>query len=569
MNSDFKFIDKNKFYLLIILVGFFIYSYSLFSPFVWDDVPQIQNNYFIQTLANAPKFFLGSTFGLINNSNATGLYYKPLLSLMFSVIFSIFGSNTFYFHFFQVLIDICNTILMFVLFKKFFKEYISFFLSLIFLVHPMNVEAVSYISALQEPLFLFFGITALILSLKEKLTNRRSFIIGFLLLCSLFSKETGFLFLIIIYAYRIFYKKGQLIKTAIFTSIPLLTYLFLRLAVAKIVTERIPEIPMMVLPISLRIFSMPEIFLFYLKTFFFPYVLIISQNWSITKPDIQFYLPLIIDLAIFFGLLFFGVWLYQNKKILFSSYLFFTLWFLIGIGFHMQILPLDMTVADRWFYFPMIGILGTFGVLSQTINVTKNGMKSFCKYVLILIVVLFSIRTIIRNADWQSGISLYSNTLKYEKNNDLIENALAVELTKAGNYSEAITHFNNLIQRNPNQPTLYYNVAIVYESEGSFDKAKSLYRKILNKDGQGAAYARLALIYLQRDHNFVETKKITEAGVKIYPENGTLWSIEAVADYELGHEQNALFEAGKAKVLMPSTQTQNIYNTIINHRPFN
>ncbi len=570
MDNDLPiFFRKNKFYILLVAIGFFVYFNSLFSPFVWDDVSQIQNNYFIQNLNNLPRFFLGSTFGLSNSLNLTGLYYRPLMTTFFSLIFSSFGSNTFYFHFLQVSIHILNGVLIFVLFKKFFKEKLAFFLSLIFLVHPINVEAVDYISAIQEPLFFFFGILALILSLKERIRIKRAIVIGIFLLCSLLSKETGLLFIIMICAYRFIYKKPSKLITFLFTLVPLFTYLYLRFIAAKVFIQKIPDVPMMTAPITQRIFTMPEIFLYYLKTFIFPYQLLISQQWSNFQANSLFFISLFISCVILAAVVIFGIFLFHKRKNLFLPYTFFCLWFLIGIGFHMQFIPLDFTVSDRWFYFPMVGLLGIIGVSVDSVKHTSINSGTYIKTFVVFLIIIFSFRTFIRNTNWYNGISLYSYNLQYIKNDDVIENALAVELMKVRDYPEAQIHFKNLLARNPTQFALYINLAETYELTGDISDAKSTYEKVLNIDGSGIGYYNLSRIILQKESNPTEAIKIAEKGIQQYPQNANLWIVMAIANYELGNQKDALSEATKAKDLLPSPQADTIYNMVVNHKPLN
>ena len=557
--------SKYKFYILSIGACFFAYFNSLFSPFVWDDISQIQNNYFIQTLTNIPKFFLGSTFGGANSTNLSGLYYRPLMTLLFSLIFSFWGLNTFYYHFLQVLIHAINSIFIFILFKKFLKEKLAFFLSLIFVVHPINVEAISFISALGEPLFFLFGITALLISLTKTYSLQRVFLISLLLFCSLLSKETGILFLIMIVAYRIIFRKSQLVKSLISVIIPLLLYFYLRFSIAKIFVQKIPDVPMMTASLVQRIFTMPSIFLFYLKTFIFPYPLLISQQWSNFEANTQFFISFFISLLIISGISIFILWTYHKRKYLLSPLLFFSLWFFIGIGFHLQLIPFDFTVADRWFYFPMVGILGMIGVAIETIKYPSIRTKNIGIGVIVSVIFLFSFRTIFRNTNWQSGISLYSSNLQFVKD-DVIENALAVELMRVQNYTEAQVHFKNLLLRNPNEPALYINIAETYEYLGDISNAKTFYKKILDSDGSGIGYYNLSRIALQKDGNLEEAKRIAQKGIQRYPQNANIWLILAIAEYQLGNQQTALIDATKAKNLLPSPQTENIYETILNHK---
>ncbi len=120
----------------IIIIGLVVYFNSLFNGFVGDDNGQIINNVAVHSINNIFGFFKVSTFDLGNG--VSGMYYKPLLLLVYSLIYAISGSNAFFFHFFQLLIHIANAVFVFILFKKFINKDWAFLLSSVFLVHPIN-----------------------------------------------------------------------------------------------------------------------------------------------------------------------------------------------------------------------------------------------------------------------------------------------------------------------------------------------------------------------------------------------------------------------------------------------
>src|SRR6266567_1078323 len=276
-------LSTKKVVWIIVLVGVVVHFNGLFGGFIGDDKGQIQFNHFIQSLSHVPQFFTGSTFASSSGTNLDGPFYKPFLSLSYAVLYALFKATPFYFHAFQLILHITNGILLFILFKKFLKEHIALLLALIFIVHPINSEAVVYIADLQEPLFFCFGLSALLLAMKESLSPKRAALISLLLLCSLLSKETGILFVLMVIVTRLFVRwyKTELLRSMMYAIPPILIYAFLRFGVAKMFISKFPGMPITLLPLSQRILNMPAIVFYYLKTFFYPSRLDFFQIWVV------------------------------------------------------------------------------------------------------------------------------------------------------------------------------------------------------------------------------------------------------------------------------------------------
>jgi len=146
--------------LIIFLIGFLVYVNILGNGFVWDDEEQVVNNPYIKSFSSLPQIFTGSTFQT-GGAGLSGWYFKPLMSFWFMLNYKIWGLRPWGFHLTQLLLHLLNSVLVFLIFKKFFNKNLVFLLTLIFCIHPANVESVAYISASQEILYTFFLLLSL------------------------------------------------------------------------------------------------------------------------------------------------------------------------------------------------------------------------------------------------------------------------------------------------------------------------------------------------------------------------------------------------------------------------
>lgn len=566
--SNTLFLAKYKLYIFLIGIGLIVYFNSLFGSFLWDDISFIQNNPLVHSLNNFAGFFFGATVSSQNGTVAAGSYYRPFGFSIWAMLYSISGNQPFLYHFFQLFIHISNALLIFSFFKKFFKERLAFFLSFLFLVHPINSEAVDYISAMEDPLMLLFGMSALLAYAKAK--NNKGFVLtGFLLLCSLLAKETGIVFLVVIFTYFLFFRRNvkSLIITSLSVLLPLIFYIFLRFFIARMPFSvgKIPDVPMMTAPLAQRLYTMPSIFWFYVRTFFFPNNLFTFQEWMVPGLTNDFFISLLLNISFISATIIFGIWIWRINKKDFWAYVFFAVWFFVGILIHIQLLPLDMTVADRYFYFGVVGIIGMLGIIIKNIGEKNKRVSSFGITVAIILLIILSVRTIIRNTNWYDGISLYSHDLQFEKN-DRMENLFAVGLINANRYAEAQVHLENLLARNPKEPALYVNLAIAYEITGNFAKAGQTYGKGLSADDSGAVYYNYSRFLIEREGKITDSKNIAEKGLLKFPQNGSLWLMKAVCEYKLGEKSSALTDAKKAKSISPGIATQSVYDAIVNNQ---
>ncbi|HWY78732.1 MAG TPA: glycosyltransferase family 39 protein, partial [Candidatus Sulfotelmatobacter sp.] len=209
---------------IIIGVGLIVYFNMLFNGFVWDDYPQLVNNPLLQSWTNLVPIFLNHSY----------TYYRPFSDFVFAILYSVFNTTAFWYHLFQLILQITNTILVFLLFKKFFRPTISFILSIIFLVHPLQVETVSYISSLQNVLSLFLSLLALFIIMVKGIQPKYKYgTLFIILLFASLTKEIALVFIVVIFAFmklnpQYVFSKKEYIYTGITLALVIFCYLIFR-----------------------------------------------------------------------------------------------------------------------------------------------------------------------------------------------------------------------------------------------------------------------------------------------------------------------------------------------------
>ena len=253
-------------------------------------------------------------------------------------------------------------------------------------------------------------------------------------------------------------------------------------------------------------------------------------------------------------------------------YLFFLSLFFIGIIPYLQIVPLDYTVAARWFYFSMIGLFGLMGVVIEDISVKKGYMRVIIFFILVIYFSYLINLTYHRNDNWTNDIKLFT---RYEDtdNNFSVEEWLANAYITKKNYPQALIHIQKSVALFPYDNNLATEASI-YEHLGNTKMTQQFYQKALKADNYALgkhsdSVDQLLGRYYLSQGNIQLAQKITTQGTNDYPDDASLWTILAVADYKMGDKDGALYAAGKAIVINPSNPIINtLYVAIKNNQPF-
>ena len=529
--------------LIIFVLGLIIFSSGLANGFVIDDQSQIVENPDVHSLTNIGKVFTGGTFN--NGNRIVGVYYKPIMQIYFAVTNSLFGFNPFAFHFLQILLHIINAILLFVLLKNFFSPSLSFIGAAVFLAHPINSESVFYIAAVQEPLFFLFGILGLLILIKQK--NPWFIVLAAIFTAlSFFSKETGFLFFIISAFYLFLFEKGKLKIYLVASFVPVFTYFLMRTLTIGLLKNPL-NAPITNLSFWERMLNVPAMMFFYLKTFLLPYVLGFTDRWVVTKINLDsFIFPLVIDFAVIGSIILLGAIVKRKQgSVAFKSWLFFTVWFAIGLLLHMQIYPLDMTVSERWFYFPIVGLLGLIFYGWQVFG--ENTNRKYAVTLVVAVLVLFSTRTFVRGFDWKTDLSISASEIKFVTDKFSRGYVMADVALRENRIDEAIYYAQSSIEAYPYFVN-YDLLGDAYFKKGDYAAAQEAYMNGLKTGVYYSSVERLAIIATSYGDSR-EGEEFVSKMSDFFPKAGRWRAILAVLQYKNRELDRYEITMGQARIL--------------------
>lgn len=526
-----------------------IYFASLWFPFAWDDWSQIVNSSLIRKIDfflafSAPTFDLGG--GML-----TGAFYRPAVTIANMVNYQLWGLNPSGFRLFQIILHAINAILVFFVCKMLIEKtenstkrlILPYCISALFVVHPIFVESVVYIGSVGELLYTFFLLIASIIILRDhgRLRYSSVFWACTTLLLALLTKESAIIavpiFIIYVYLYRKTDLRRVLFLGCILSS-TIIIYTYLRFFVARlpIITEYGSNISNA--DLSERLLTIPYIVMHYVQTLFIPAQLVIYENTVVHNiSDYRFWLYSIILVSIAITI-FYIIHRAADKKI----YLFFTAWFILGLFPLLNIYSLDMTVADRWMYFPSIGFFGLIAfLLYDRFLDASPWLKKLLFILFILYLGTLVIRTEFRIQDWASEKRLYSHDLQYVSGSYELESAYAKSLMDADNYEDAMNHIQIALYYNPNWEFAIINAGVIYQIKHNYAQAEYYYARAFALRENPVVISNLITLYLDKGQ-FDKAHKMIDSGLIMYPNYYRLNFLRALAYYKEGRAEEGLTE---------------------------
>ena len=521
-----SFLLKNSFIVvLLIVIGFLIYANSLPNKMFWDDNDGIINNQFVHNWRYFPKYF---SENLIAGSGLLSNYWRPMLLTVFSLEWHTWKNWAPGYHFINMSFHITDAILLFLILLYLFKNrWLAILTSLIFLVHPLQTEAVTYVSGLGDSLSAFFIFIGILFYLKfrisEKPPLKSVFYFSSLLMYvfSLMSKETAIVmpaYLFIVDFYFLFKNKRYPLRKALKdigkTIWPFFVlaglYIWLRATVLNFENSfnLYNEKNAFTSNFHIRLFTFFRVLTIYFSLLFWPLNLHMERTVNIAFSLNSF--SVIFGAFLSLTLIVFAFTKFKKFPIISFS----IIWFFIGLAPVSNIfIPISGLIYEHWLYLPLIGI---FLPLLSLILITgkKYRLQKTLLVSLILLLIFFSFLTIKRNRDWRNPIIFYNQTLKYAPNSYRIINNLGMAYADEKDYRNAERMYKRAIKLDRKNPVAYHNIANLYRNKGKTDLAIKNYKIAIALNKKFFfSYNMLADLYL-KNKEYEKAREVLDEYIK-------------------------------------------------------
>jgi tetratricopeptide (TPR) repeat protein len=520
----------------IVLLGAIIYAHTLSVPWYMDDLHTIVENRTVHLLEEA----LDDLF-----SN------RGFANLTFALNYRLGGTSVVGYHLVNIAIHLLTSCLVFFVFKRVFRERLLLALggALIFVAHPLQTQAVTYIVQRMTSLAALFFFLALYLYIRARETSenrsaRHWLLYGSALVCgalAVFLKQNTAVLPVAIILFERYFLSGDrrlswkqlLWYVAPFALVPvglaiksLLLPMFAEGGIADV--GGMPDLVHLKhsSPLNYLVTEFSVIWI-YLRLLFFPY----GQALDYDLPIVETIWTLK-NLLAFLGVaaLLAAAGLLRKRLPLVSAGIF---WFFLGLTVESTIIPLDPVFEHR-LYIPMFGF--ALVVMAAVARLPRRGAL----VAVVLLITSLSILTWKRNDLWNDPIAFYEDNLRRAPRSERVHLDLANAYRKQGRLDEAQRIYERALEINPDYVLIHINLSMVYSAQMQTQKAVDiLLEGVRRNPSHFKLYNNLGVLYNSLG-KYDEAAAYLKKGAMLEPYNATLHFNLALAYERLGRLDEAI-----------------------------
>lgn len=473
---------------IIILFSIAVYFNALFNGFVYDDGYQVLGNPWIKDIRFIPKIFVSQAWGFFSGDSTN--YYRPIMHLIYMLNYYIYGLKPWGFHLTNILLHAGASVLVLLITMKLFdgnrlagaRSRLSapFMAALLFAAHPIHTEVVAWVAALPELSFTLFFLISLYLYICEETDEKvRYSLSAASFLLAVLCKETALVLPVILMAYdRALRNLGWSVSDCLKRYSPYLAvagvYFIVRihalggLAPVKVHRE---------LSSYQYLINVFPLFMDYLIKLIFP----IKLNAFHVLHPLTSILELrgILSVMLLASILALVLFSFKKDKVIFFGLLCIIVpllpcLYIPGLG--------KNTFAERYLYLPSFGFVILLASLFEWLKAVVPGSAVKTTAIFILLLGLYTIGTVNRNAIWKDDFTLFSDTVKKSPDGAIPHVSLGFALSERGEVDKAIDQYEIAISLDPYYTRSRINLGAEFMRKRQTDKAIEQYQIALRLD---------------------------------------------------------------------------------------
>ena len=480
--------------LFIAVLAVIIYSNSFTASWHLDDYSSILWNHKIKNLSKAFQDIIPNQRGICDFTFAVNYYFS--------------GPNVFGFHVINLIIHIISAFMVYFIIRLTLIIYngedsdslpgqlenLPLAGSLIFVAHPIQTQAVTYIVQRYASLATMFYLIALVFFIKARMSFIKSngkffskhhfpyYLCSFV--CALLAMRTKEIaatipLILLLYDFIFFKKTEKKLKDTLFYMIPFF-FLVLIIIVLRVyfVSPDFTELgdsidrglndPSADITRGEYAITSINVILTYIRLLFLPMNQNIFHIYPISSSIFSnyTYLSLFVHLAI----IVFAVVIFKTSRLI----SFGIFWFYITISVESSIILIGNVIFEHRLYLPSLGVV--FSLVGMVLLKVKWEKISYIFF--LIIITMFSMQTFNRNLVWKDELSFWNDCLSKSK-----DNPSPIAYLSLGNfysdkklYDASIVKYIKALEIDPNYFRAHNNLGLVYWKKGKLKEAIKEYQ---------------------------------------------------------------------------------------------
>ncbi len=492
-------------FFLIGLAGLLVYANSFRGPFVFDDVAAIKGNPTILQLSSLGRVLFPEKGALDRGVTVEG---RPLLNLSFALNHAVGGFEVWGYHAVNLLLHVLAGLTLYGIVRRTILRVepslrlgsgsapcVALVVALLWVVHPLQTESVTYIVQRAESLVGLLYLLTLYCFIRG-VDGARWWRAVAVALCALgmTAKEVMVSAPLMVLLYDWVFAAGSIRQIwrerrgfylALFSTWLVLAALLLgtggsnRDILQMMVSSANEREPLkeIVGGISWWDYALTQFgtVVHYLRLCVWPSPLIFDYGAEATRGFWKI-APAALVVLLLLAATVFGVWRRHWAG-------FVGMWFFLILAPTTSVVPTNQTAAEHRMYLPLAAVLvllvagGYAGWRCAQARIVRDGRRSALTGsalpALIVALILLGLGglTLRRNRDYQSELSIWQDTVLKRPTNARAQNNLGGALLKIEQSDEALAHFQTALGIRPDSAEAHNNLSVAFLQKGQVDEA--------------------------------------------------------------------------------------------------